>query len=176
MGWLFLHDTPDNPKKHLDNLLTGEGADGKSRTLKSVMVGATYYAAVEHSRPNNTLTVYAVVILTQRSRGGWGYKVIHENSGPEKSDCPTGILDLLTPTSVGWADDWRKRCRRSHDFRRNGPKPAAGMTVKYGTRGYRLDCPAGPGLGWNVTRDDGARFRMNARRLSEALRGLQQYP
>jgi len=171
MGWTFLHDAPADPKQYLDNLHTWEDAYGKRRPLRSAMYGTTYYAAVEHRRPDNTVVVFAVVALTQRYCGEWGYKHMDESMGPGESFCPLSILALLTPTDIEWANNWRDRCRRNHEAKRNTPKPAAGMTVQYGGRSYRLDGPAGPRLGWNVTRDDGARFRMNAGRLAEALRG-----
>jgi hypothetical protein len=43
---------------------------------------------------------------------------LDETVGPNESDCPEAILDLLTPTEYPYAQAWRTRCRENAAARR----------------------------------------------------------
>jgi hypothetical protein len=171
MGWLFSTNFNPDRRAELDKQLNRRTENSEYRVLKSAMVGATYYAAVEVTR-GDTREVIAVVILTEASRdGGWGYKDMDETMGPYEARCPAGILNLLTPTDNKTALEWRQRCRDNISRKKAAPKPVAGAIVTYGGHQYRLDCPAGSArLGWCVTRiSDGREFRMKAHQVRAAL-------
>ena len=102
---------------------------GYFEVLKSSMVGSTYYAAVKALKkssgrdengeyiyvdiPENEQRVFAVVFLTSTNMKDYynfSYKDMDESCGPNRCDCPKGILDLLSPTESEWANEWRKQC------------------------------------------------------------------
>lgn len=85
------------------------------------------YAAVAHQALD---TVFGLVVLMHRNPSprvhyNFTYKYVEEGMGPNESDCPKVILDLLTPTDNEYAQQWRARCQQNID----SPPPA----VKPGT-------------------------------------------
>ena len=119
MGWLYMKSLKGHagPSHYLDDQLTYDRDDVRSRVLKSALVSKrVYYAAVEQIRPGREREVFAVVCLVDynpHASDGYifGYKDMTENMGPYESDCPEPILDLLTPTDSAYAAAWRERCR-----------------------------------------------------------------
>jgi hypothetical protein len=133
MGWTFYaRPAYRTVRAELDDKLTWENESGKRRVLKSSMVGSTYYAAVEHVRPDNSREVFAAIYLTKsnpRAIDGmtFGYKDMCDTMGPVESKCPAGILDLLTPTDHEYALAWRERCRNY--AQRHNRRPLAGWVI-----------------------------------------------
>lgn len=91
-------------------------------------------------RPSRFLPPYISVpsptIDNPRDREGYifGYKDMDETVGPNESDCPTAILDLLTPTEYPYAQAWRTRCRKNAAARRalsSKPSPRPGQTIVF---------------------------------------------
>lgn len=80
------------------------------KVLKSQMVGSTYYGAIKNLK---TGVVSGTVCLTQTDQNQFGYKDIDETCGPGYYKCPKSILDLLSPTSDKWANEWREECRKN---------------------------------------------------------------
>ena len=114
MGWTwgyaqYYKNGKVDRKAECDDLYTCEYNGAVSRVLKSAMVGAVYYAAVETVRDGNR-TVWAAVCLTSTDKGEFGYKDMDETCGPADCKCPPSILKLLTETESEWANNWRKRC------------------------------------------------------------------
>jgi hypothetical protein len=103
MGWTF-QAKPHHVKEYLD----GGFRDGVT-VLKSALKIDTYYAALQHDG-----VVSATVCLIRYVPGddpyNFGTKWIDEDCGPVESECPKGILELLTPTDSEWANQWRERC------------------------------------------------------------------
>lgn len=105
--------------------------------LKSSMVGSVYYAAVKplqkYSKdddgneiivdiPVNEQQVFGAVFLTStdnKSRFNFSYKDMDESYGPCYYDCPKGILDLLTPTTNEYANNWRAKCQEQIEKKKN---------------------------------------------------------
>lgn len=128
MGWLFMsiagmgaHPTP---KTYLDDQYTWtrslpDGSITGARVLaSSCLRNQVYYAAVEPSTDGVPEPVIAVVCLVRwspRNRDGehFGYKSMTEDMGPNESECPARILDLLGPTDSEYALAWRQRCSAS---------------------------------------------------------------
>lgn len=82
-----------------------------------------FYAAVANNAdaPHAPGETWALVVLMANVRGdsytNFWYKELSDSMGPGEDDCPTKILDLLTPTDSEWANEWRDRCRANADKR-----------------------------------------------------------
>lgn len=122
MGWLYMQSLKGHygPRQYLDAQFTFTRSELTSKVLRSAFVGMrVYYAAIEHIRhEKNERIVFAAVCLVRynpRDREGYifGYKDMDETVGPNESDCPEGILDLLTPTEYPYAQAWRARCQEN---------------------------------------------------------------
>lgn len=131
MGWTSYHanyykkGTVDR-KRECDAYFMEGLNEGHYSVLKSAMVGSTYYAAVKEmvkyvGRDENNEPIYephegkifGVVFLTStdmKDYFNFSYKDMDETCGPYESDCPKGILDLLSPTENEFALQWRTRC------------------------------------------------------------------
>jgi len=111
MGWDFICKDIEDPKGYLDAEFSGQRTSGAAtRILRSAMVGSVYYAAAEYTRPAEPTVVYAIVALTSRRGGEFGYKDMDDSMGPHESKCPVQILALLSPTKSDYANKWRERC------------------------------------------------------------------
>lgn len=80
---------------------------------KGFAKNGVYYRAMKNTE---TGEIFAIIALVQNSRGqrdgtNFFYKMMDETEGPYNYDCPARILDLLTPTTSEWANEWRKKCR-----------------------------------------------------------------
>jgi hypothetical protein len=141
MGWLYMQSLKGHsgPRQYLDARFTFTRPQLTSRVLRSALVGMrVYYAAIEHVRhEKDERFVFAAVCLVRynpRDREGYifGYKDMDETVGPNESDCPETILNLLTPTDHPYAQAWRTRCRESaaarHSLSRK-PSPRPGQTI-----------------------------------------------
>lgn len=126
MGWtsqraIFYKNGTVDRKAEMDNYFKEEdSANGKYRykTLKSAMVGSTYYAAIEKiNNETKEREVFALICLTSVNMSDYfnfSYKDMDETMGPSERKCPIGILNLLTPTNYQWANEWREDCRKYH--------------------------------------------------------------
>ena len=143
MGWLYLRSLGGHPgpRQYLDAQFTHRDFDLASRVLRSALVGVrVYYAAVEEVSPTGR-EVYGLVCLVRynrRDKEGYifGYKDMDEAMGPNASDCPEAILDLLTPTNQPNAIAWRARCRANAAARRRvcaKPTPLPGQMIVFDT-------------------------------------------
>lgn len=113
MGWTGTHAThykkgAIDRKAECDYLFN----DNRYKVLKSSMVGATYYAAIEYYKDGKRV-VFAAVVLTSvdnNSYFNFNYKDLDETMGPCERKCPVSILRLLSPTESEYAIEWRKAC------------------------------------------------------------------
>ena len=143
MGWLYMQSLKgySGPRQYLDAQFTFTRPELNSKVLRSAFVGMrVYYAAIEHTRhENNERFVFAAVCLVHyntRDREGYifGYKDMDETVGPNESNCPEAILDLLTPTDYPYAQAWRTRCRENATARRalsSKLSPRPGQTIMF---------------------------------------------
>ena len=132
MGWSWGHENGAwvkgryviDRKAVCDSRLTlkEQDEDGnwipKQIVLKSSMVGAVYYAAVQTMEENGGSSVWAAVFQTAintRDYFNFGYKAVSEASGSLECKCPKGILKLLTETDSDHAKRWRQRCWEYHE-------------------------------------------------------------
>lgn len=127
MGWTSYHATfykkgRVDRKAEMDTYFKGEDTVNKKyhyKTLKSAMVGSTYYAAIEKiNNETKEREVFALICLTSVDMSDYfnfSYKDMDETMGPNERKCPIGILNLLTPTDSQWANEWRNDCRKYHE-------------------------------------------------------------
>jgi hypothetical protein len=136
MGWLYMESMGEHktPKQYLDAQFTFENERRKLTVLDSASKLGAYYAAVESiAKATGEREVFGLVCLTNyRPRGfsdgtTFGYKDMDESMGPNQCECPVRLLDLLTPTTSDYANDWRKRCRERAAKR--VPKPGETFTL-----------------------------------------------
>lgn len=145
MGWTsqkatyYRNGTVDR-KAEMDSVFKEENSvNGKVRykTLKSAMVGSTYYAAIEKTNSETQeRKVFAVVCLTSVNNEeycNFSYKDMDETMGPNERKCPVGILNLLTGTDNQRANEWREDCRKYHAQNNELAK-----LDKYGKRGGKI--------------------------------------
>ena len=133
MGWTTYRATKYKKNGSVDKKAELDQYDWEDNceVLKSAMVGSTYYAAV---RIKDTGRVFAAVFLTSSYRKkdyNFGYKYIDETWGPAESQCPIGILALLTETDSAYARKWRERCRQYHADKKS---PTSFANLPLGTK------------------------------------------
>jgi hypothetical protein len=116
--------------------------------------GGAVYMAVRHETDGNTHKagdVFAVVVLTgwsPKSYYNFWFKDMDETMGPNESECPRKILDLLSPLDdlygppfIGplkqyqsrpgqYARDWRARCEDRLARRAAAPKVRKGTRIR----------------------------------------------
>lgn len=178
----FLISTAEKTKsvierEHRQQFIAGErhGFDFDYLTMK----GATGYG-IMHRQDKDTgeKKHFGIIFKTSRHRTQrtgtveFCIKEITEDMGPVQTNAPAKMLDLLdklAPNPTGYAAEWRARCRENLKAKPK-TKPKAGDRVTYNGTAYTLISPRGPRKGWTVSTDNGARYRMNARQLSEAMR------
>lgn len=139
MGWLFMQDLGGHrsPSDYLDKQFSFTSGETTTRVLKSALVKMrTYYAALERSGPGGEREVFAVICLVRynpkaKDDDVFGYKDMDESMGPYEAECPTAILDLLTPTTREHALAWRAKCRAYHAARAARPKLRDGDTIVF---------------------------------------------
>lgn len=137
MGWTSYHakfyknGTVDR-KKECDEYWEGGLNRGNFKVVKSTMVGSTYYAAITSLKevadkgmvdiPINEQKTFGVVFLTSvdmKDYYNFSYKDMDETCGPNKHDCPKGILNLLSPTNNEYALHWRNQCWKNIEEKNN---------------------------------------------------------
>ncbi len=148
-------DGHGGPRQYLDAQFTYQHPGVTSTVLRSALAGMrVYYAAVEHAlAETGERNVWALICLVKynpRDREGYifGYKDSDENAGPCECECPTPILDLLTPTDNQYANEWRASCRHNAAARQANaakPKPRPGQTIVFDkpvsfSNGRSFDC------------------------------------
>lgn len=159
MGWTSYHATnytnkgTVDRKAECDDYFTNSMNEGRYIIKKSVLVGATYYAAIETVKrtnkdtkqleviPENERETWAAVLLTEVSNNDYynfSYKDMSEDMGPLIYTCPASILNLLTPTACEYAIKWRAKCREYIE-KKNSPnalsKLPIGAIIRFERRG-----------------------------------------
>lgn len=122
-----LHTTPEpellTGKQKLTNFTPGRMTPGKPKLYAPPMVGGTYYAAVKVTiLSTGEAETFAAVVLTHtnsRDYFNFGVKTMGESSGPCEDHCPASILSLLSPTDSEYANNWRERCRKNIEAKKD---------------------------------------------------------
>ena len=147
MGWLFYDTAPTSIPEKIREICTGADAERSLAPIFMARVGSVWSVAVKVRFASPALAqanplarhftlgaddaldrgpeyspdpsyVFAAVILTERGGdGSWGYKDMDETMGPVEASAPLALLDLLSPTTHGYALDWRQRCRKAGNRR-----------------------------------------------------------
>lgn len=128
MGWLFYDHTPANIAAEIRRICTADDGQRSIAPVAISRVGKVWYVAVKASfatpelaqasslaraftlQPDHSYT-FGAVILTERDGSQWGYKDMDETMGPVESAAPMQVIELLSPTTNAYANDWRDRCK-----------------------------------------------------------------
>jgi hypothetical protein len=108
--------------------------------------------------------------LLSAHRGEQGYKGLAEADGPVACDCPVSYLDQAPVPDSPYAEAWRERVRAHHaaaSARRASP-PGPGQRRTFNGVTYTLMRCIGPRKGWEVTDDQGTRYRLPATYLTRS--------
>lgn len=153
MGWTSYHATHYDKRGRVDRkaecdayFMEGLNA-GHYNVKKSALVGSVYYAAVEGLKryvktqldgsciyedvPESERNTFGVVFLTSvdsKNYYNFYYKDIDESMGPYDDKCPVSIISLLSPTENKWANDWRNRCIKNSELKKD-PKSLKNLPV-----------------------------------------------
>jgi hypothetical protein len=115
MGWLYKHDSIDNPVAYLTDQYNHDAEHCTYRVLAAARVANTVYMAVKSTeKTTGSFYVFAAVILISNTqKHGFGYKDMDESVGPYECDCPDRIMRLLSPITdipyPSYAAEWRAR-------------------------------------------------------------------
>lgn len=146
MGWTYTSKGSQTTKEFFEKEFNYDKGDGRSgKIIRFSATWTTAYMAYEVKVPEtkdengNVLPakteVIAIVCLIRHVPKdpcyNFGYKDMTENMGPCESRCPKTILELLTPTTSEYANDWRKRCWDRINKRKAAPKVKAGDWLKF---------------------------------------------
>lgn len=116
MNWYgdnsYLNGITDKDKKNeIINDLTWDDAKSSGRVLDIAGKNNIYYYAVEvFNKEANETFIKGGVVLTSMQNQVLMKNIIEEFHGPMHYDCPSRILDILTPTDNNYANSWRKKC------------------------------------------------------------------
>ena len=149
MGWTYTQK-PHNVTEWFKETLTWENDRQKVTCLKTAIKFKEAYAAVETViKETGQRYVWAACFMLNYTREDYynfGYKDMDESMGPNISNCPASILDLLAPVeehpisdeSRQWASAWRERCRKNLAV----PKIKFGQKIEFFQKLYGVpdDC------------------------------------
>ena len=131
MGWDYTHAThytrtgAIDRKAEIDELYTWQNDTRKAEVVRSAMVGGTYYAAVKVTiLSTGEAETFAETLVgdDDTNKPGLfqlGVKTMGESSGPCEDHCPASILSLLSPTDSEYANNWRERCRKNIEAKKD---------------------------------------------------------
>ena len=169
MGNFFMNGSGD--KKRFIRELTDPNGFGKNlKLIDHRVVGSNLWLLVHNVEENRKFIL--LNILKKETGGGWYYKPISEDGGPNDVNCPLSLLKQADPPKTDYATEWRKRVVAYHAMNKAMPEPYVGLRVKYGKLEYELVEKLGSRRGWNVRISDGTMYRMNIRQIADALRNL----
>lgn len=154
MGWTFHYGGPRKRaevKAEITRMCTWDSEHYTARPVRIANHGNTWYIATRFT-PKATggyvpgATVYeaapdgshvgALIFLTKRDKGDWGYKEMDEFSGPCEATAPASILNVLSPLkgdgeSTGYARKWRERCREHAETIKRRKRIKPGDRVRF---------------------------------------------
>lgn len=150
MGWTyqnarFFKGARIDKKAEMTNIINEEW--GGCKVLDCSLKGGVYYAAVERfkDKDKKERQVFGVVCLVSASDSTreFGHKDMDEDCGPFYYDCPSRILDLLTPTENFYAIEWRKKCKenKAKDVAAQLRKLPIGSVIKVDDLHYVKESP-----------------------------------
>jgi len=115
MGWLYKHDSVDDPVAYLTDQYNHDGEHRTYRVLTAARVANTVYMAVKitEKTTGNSYVLAAVILISNTRKHGFGYKDMDETVGPCERACPDRVMRLLSPIedipNPGYAAEWRAR-------------------------------------------------------------------
>jgi hypothetical protein len=134
MGWTSFRVSPS--QKTVDLVISQINSVTTTRSWEVVdhsMRGNVFYGLVKRTKfDTNEVEYFAVVYLTSRRNGEFGYKDMDESMGPYYYDCPNRILnklEVLSPNPSECAKKWRDTCRQKQSTK--SVKIENGQTITF---------------------------------------------
>lgn len=134
MGWTYTHKgNLTSVKSFFEdqfNFTKENGTYGKILDCKSTI--NTAYIAYETGNSEKSEVIGIVCLLNRRKEYyNFGYKDMDESMGPNEDHCPVSILNLLSPTTNEWANEWRARCYNNLEKNACRKSLEAGDKIKF---------------------------------------------
>jgi len=119
MGWLTLSGT--TKQQIIQHVIQfEENAQCRWETIRYAVRGNIVWVVVQYLDKLNQIPDRFIVCYLLRADGdGWGYKSIHEDSGPCYYSCPVSFLKLVPITCKIWRDEvyrYHERQCRCYNF------------------------------------------------------------
>ena len=141
MGWTYTNKGSQTTKEFFEKEFNYD-KDGRSgKILRFSATWTTAYMAYECKVPvmgelparTDVIGIVCLIRHVPNASDGFtfGYKDMTEDMGPNESKCPKTILELLTPTTSEYANNWRKACWDRINKRKAAPKVKAGDYVQF---------------------------------------------
>ena len=112
----------NNYKAILDKVFSQDTETEERVVLESTILNNVYYCACCSTffSTGETHVFCGIAVTSKRVVNGYNFAYIIENEedAPCHLDCPTSILDKLTPTENRNANIWRERCRNKYRYPR----------------------------------------------------------
>ena len=136
MGWLYTY----KPKGESMKEFFSKEFNGENSQVLDVALINFREAYIAYQVGDEVVALVCLVEFVQDSYYNLGYKSMDENMGPCYYNCPTRILEILTPTQNEYAREWREACWQRHQ-ERAAKKVANGDQVRFAhpitfTNGY----------------------------------------
>ena len=122
MGWLVWYEGRMGSRKEIDRIFRERIVGKRFEVLKSCCRGYTRWCAAVKDK--ETGEVFAVMPRYHfcPSDGSFGYKWEDESYGPFFYNYPKSYFDLLTPTDIEFANEWREEMRKRYAQKENERK------------------------------------------------------
>lgn len=169
MGWSFaMLDT--GRKAHIESLTNQRHFSNGYVPITHRVVGNHVWQLVQ--RPDGTKYIALDLIAKERG-GGWGYKSMDEDFGPDHYDCPATLLDKADPPATPNALAWRAKVfefvDRQKRLKREMQTLKPGTVIVVGPCQYTLLEDLGRS-GWRAKDQGGAYWRLTQRFVKSNLK------
>ena len=137
MGWTGIYrNGRDSTADLLRHELTPRDSADPGAGVQDIALVGRNTAYVAYRQPGPGAACFAIVMLLRHSRDELMFKDMDEFMGPNESDCPKRILDLLTPIDPdddrnGYARAWRERCRANLERRAVARELEPGDVIRF---------------------------------------------
>ena len=119
MGWMFSTQWPTR-RALINDLLSPLSLGSNRKVIRHCCVGNHLWTLNQRVTEDGIERRWIVLFKLQKHGKNypyWGYKGIHESSGPAEITCPISYIDACTEPGSATAKNWRERVRNHHAAR-----------------------------------------------------------
>lgn len=136
MGWTSMPRTSGQDLKSTILNEFSNTSDDPHAGPQDIAIVRRNTAYIAYREPGPGGKCFALIVLLRHEARELMMKDMSEFEGPNESECPERILDLLTPLDDrsdprGWARAWRARCRANHQRRARARALAPGDVIRF---------------------------------------------